>query len=355
MIDMKRLFILSLLCGVCVSSQAQYYLNVFQKNGSKVEYLISDLDSVTFTAGSNPVIPVDKKNVSKIHCTYLEHYSADARIESLDLTFNYDSRNRVTSITSDDDAIELDYSKSGSIIVTMPNDTATYTLDRNGYVNSVSGIGQNDVSFSFERDGDYTSKMQPYFNFIHNNGVLTSISSSLSGESSIEMTYRFNYDTPAINFDLNWFVLMEFGSCAPMWLGYCGKLSDKLLEYPTFSHSIHTGYEPISQKEGPEGIYHYEKKYNHFTDSLSNIVIVNDNDGYPEKITYSVVIEEYVYSYDYFVDIDTIYYDGPGTKGKEENYHIISHSQIIDGTQKDEPTGRIVGSNDIVYYFEYKE
>jgi len=72
---MKRLIILSLLCGVCVCSQAQYYLNVFQKNGTKVEYLISDLDSVTFSLYDSPVIPVNKKNISKLEMKYQIDYA----------------------------------------------------------------------------------------------------------------------------------------------------------------------------------------------------------------------------------------------------------------------------------------
>ena len=77
MIDMKRIVMLSLLCGVCFCSQAQYYLNVYRNNGTKVEYLVSDLDSVTFTASVTPVI---KKDVSKLSVRYIEFYSSDRKI-----------------------------------------------------------------------------------------------------------------------------------------------------------------------------------------------------------------------------------------------------------------------------------
>ena len=167
------------------------------------------------------------------------------------------------------------------------------------------------------------------------------------------MTYRFNYDSPAINFDLNWFVLTGSVSYAPMWLGYCGKLSDKLFERPVFSYKLERSYS-IPPEDLPEGTYHYEEKYNHYTGNISNMSIANDNDGYPTGITYSVDIEEYVYSYDYVVDIDTVYL-GPGTKGGDENIRTYTHSRRIEGTERNESTGRIVGTNDIVYSFEYKQ
>ena len=333
-----------------VPANAQYYLNVFKKNGAKVEYLVSDLDSVTFTASVTPVI---KKDVSKISVRYIELYSSDREISPFDLNFNYDNRNRVISMTTDDGVIKLDYSVNGSIIVRTPHDTATYNLDTNGYVSAVTGLGQNDVSLTFERDGDYISAMNPMLVFSHENGVLTSMTQS--GVGDIEMTYRFNYDTPAINFDLNWFAFMGYESCAPMWLGYCGKLSDKLLEDPSFTYSYSSRMISPPINHDAEGTYHYEEKYNHYTGNVSNMSVVNDKNGYPSRLTYSMEIEEYVFSYDYVFDIDTVFFDGPGTKGKEENYQLRPHSNVIRGTEKDESTGRIVGTNDIVYSFEYKQ
>jgi len=326
-----------------IPAMAQYYLNVFHKNGTRTAYLVSDLDSVTFTEGSTPVInPAVKKNVSKISCTYVENYPTNAEINNVEWAFKYDNLNRVVSLTSDDGTAQLVYSKAGSIIVTTLYDTVTYNLDNSGIVSNIVTKNEKQV---YEYDGGYASKITnvpldeddisayiPDIVFKHNNGVLTNITLS---NGSADIPYRFNYDTPLINVDLNWFIFL-YGSgieYAPMWLGYGGKLSDKLFEIPLFSYRYVKEYREFNTSE--PGTFHYESKYNQPNLlAISNLVIEKDDEGCPIKITYTINVEEYVHSFDYIVDSDHDW-------------------EIIDGTEKDEPTGNIVGTNVFVYSFEY--
>lgn len=336
-----------------IPAKAQYYMNVFQKNGTKVQYLISDLDSVTYTAGSNPIIPVIKKNVSKLSISYVENYTSIAKIESDVITFSYDNQNRVSNLSSKDRSIKLDYSKNGSILIkSEDNDTmVVFQLDNSGYVNSLIANGRSATKVVFEYDGDYVSKMtsgplsgepEPNhyymsYGFEHENGVLTHLSMNDNGA---DIPYRYNYMNPAINIDVDWLIFtggeIEY---APMWLGYCGKINDKLFELGVFSYMTSRVVDVVS-KPSP-GTYHYEQKYykldlaNGSMLKGNNVTIESDSDGAPITITYSIDVAEYLWSYDYTVDS-----------------YGISHK--IKETEKDEPTGVIVGTNDIVYKFEYK-
>ena len=47
---MRKSAILLLMFSGTLSVSAQYYMNVFQKDGKKIQYLISDLDSISITA-----------------------------------------------------------------------------------------------------------------------------------------------------------------------------------------------------------------------------------------------------------------------------------------------------------------
>lgn len=337
-----RLTAILLLFMGAPTANAQYYMNVFHKNGTKSSYLVSDLDSVTFTVGAAPIVnPAIKKNVSRISLSYVENYPTTAMIGGSVVSFSYDSQNRVTSLTSRRyGTAELDYSKKGSIIVTTTDDTLTYNLDQSGLVNTII---TETVKELIEYNGEYVSKMTAvpidnsidriYFSYVfkHDNGVLTNLTIN---DKSADILCRYNYDNPLMNVDLNWFILsgdnIEY---APMWLGYCGKLSDKLLEMPISMFKTEISYSEPNTSE--PGTYHFEQKYNELG-STSNLTIEKDADGCPVEITYSVNVEEYIHSYDYVVD----------------SYH---RWKIVDGTEKDEPTGNIVGTNDIVYSFDYME
>ena len=339
---------LLLFAGI-VPAKAQYYMNVFQKNGTKTQYLISDLDSVTYTVGSNPIIPVNKKNVSKLSITYVENYTSIAEIESDIITFSYDNQNRVSKLSSKDRSVKLDYSKNGSILVKSEgNDTiAIFQLNNSGYSNSIIANGRRSATkIDFVYNGDYVSKMtsgplsgepEPNhyymsYDFVHDNGVLTHMRIN---DSEGEIPYHYHYLNPVINIDVNWLIFtggeIEY---APMWLGYCGKLSDKLFEFGLFAYKTNRIMEGGS-KLSP-GTYHYEQKYFQL-DMMkeSSVTIESDSDGAPITITYSIDVVEYLWSYDYTVDSNGI-------------------SNKIKETEKDEPTGVIAGSNDIVYKFEYK-
>ena len=366
---MKRLIILSLLCGVCVCSQAQYYLNVFQKNGTKVEYLISDLDSVTFSLYDSPVIPVNKKNISKLEMKYVENYYTGDFIGSYGLTLSYDNQNRVSEASSKDGSVKFDYSKSGYILVKSErNDTLVkYLLDNSGYVKTIL---TKSAKSNVERNGDYISKMESgpasgepepghyyiSYGFVHDNGVLTHL---IGNGTQVELPYRYNYLNPAINVDLDWFIFtggqLEY---VPMWLGYGGKLNDRLFEFPSMYYKKTKSYVDLQAlaQDKPEGTYHYEHKYYVLDTDLSsdnNITIVNDSEGYPMTITYSLNVKEYVYSFDYVVENDTVdYYND---KDGEDGFYVKYNCSMVSGTEYDGPTGNIVGTNDVVYSFEYKE
>jgi len=360
---MKRIFLLSLLCGVCVCSQAQYYLNVFKKNGTKVEYLISDLDSVTFSNASY-INPVSKKFLSKLSYSYIEKYKSNTDIVSDVVTFKYDNQNRVSELSSrNDGTVKLDYSNGSSILVKSDNkDTIVlYQLDNSGYVKAILPK-YSESRVVFERNGDYVSKMssEPVgnpkpgvtymsYDFVRDNGVVTHM---IMNGYDLELPYRYNYLNPAINVDLNWFIFSGGEIvCAPMWLGYCGKISDRLFEFPGFMYTNRMDYEGINTDSLSAGTYHYEKKYYELdtsVGSVGDITMVNDSEGYPVSINYSMNVAEYIYSYDYVVEVDTIAIK-EGEVITNKRWHKVS------GTEKDESTGRIVGTNDIVYSFEYKQ
>ncbi|MBR5935854.1 MAG: hypothetical protein IKZ89_06855 [Bacteroidaceae bacterium] len=370
---MKRILILSLLCGVCVCSQAQYYLNVFKKNGTKVEYLISDLDSVTFSPYVSPVIPVNKKNISKLEMTYVENYYTGDFESSYVVSFNYDNKNRVSELSSEDGTVKLDYSNNGIILAKSErNDTLVkFLLDNSGYAKTIIS---KSTRVNVERNGDYISKMEAgpasgepepghhymSYGFVHDNGVLTHL---IGNGTKVELPYRYNYLNPAINVDLNWFIFsggqLEYG---PMWLGYCGNINDRLFEFPSMYYTKTDSYIPLhALAQGkPGGTYHYEHKYYVLDTDLyaeNNITIVNGSDGYPITITYSLNVKEYAHSFDYVVENDTIYKNKEITKGDvgEGEFYINYNASMVSGTEKDGPTGVIVGTNDIVYNFEYKQ
>ncbi|MBP5348720.1 MAG: hypothetical protein J6Y51_08310 [Bacteroidaceae bacterium] len=107
-----------------------------------------------------------------------------------------------------------------------------------------------------------------------------------------------------------------------------------------------------SNTDKEPGTYHYEHKYyslaNDYLTGGGNVTITNDSDGCPLSITYSLNVEEYIHSYDYVVEVDTI-----AIKDGEAITHRIEH--MVSGTERDEPTGNVVGTNDVVYSFEYKQ
>lgn len=351
-----RLAAITLLLMGTLSAYAQYYMNVFQKNGTNVKYLVSDLDSVTFSSYVSPVIPVNKKYVSKLSRTYVENYDANAAIESFTFTFRYDNQNRVSAISSNDGTVKLDYSQSGSILLkSEENDTLSlFQLGNNGYTNTIKFPGSSE-KVAVEYDGEYISRFasgpvsgEPeYFSYdyVHANGVLTHM---IFNGYDFELPYRYNYLNPAINVDVDWLIFTGGGvETAPMWLGYCGKISDRLFEFPItfYQHSSMNG----SSTDKEPGTYHYEHKYYSLAiTGGGNVTITNDSDGCPLSITYSLNVEEYIHSYDYVVEVDTI-----AIKDGEAITHRIEH--MVSGTKRDEPTGNIVGTNDIVYSFEYKE
>lgn len=360
-----RLAAITMLLMGTVSANAQYYMNVFKKNGTKVEFLISDLDSVTFSSYVSPVIPVNKKYLSKLSRTYVENYDADGVIESFTFTFRYDNQNRVSAILSNDGTVKLDYSQSGSILVkSEENDTLSlFQLDNNGYTNTIKYPGSSS-KVVVEYDGEYISRFasgpvsgepEPghiYFSYdyVHANGVLTHM---IINEYDFELPYRYNYLNPAINVDVDWLIFTGGGvETAPMWLGYCGKISDRLFEFPIGFLKTNRSSMHGSNTDKEPGTYHYEHKYyslaNDYLTGGGNVTITNDSDGCPLSITYSLNVEEYIHSYDYVVEVDTI-----AIKDGEAITHRIEH--MVSGTERDEPTGNVVGTNDVVYSFEYKQ
>lgn len=365
-----RLAAITMLLIGTVSANAQYYMNVFQKNGTKVEYLISDLDSVTFSLYDSPVIPVNKKNISKLEMKYVENYYTGDFIGSYGLTLSYDNQNRVSEASSEDGSVKFDYSKSGYILVKSErNDTLVkYLLDNSGYVKTIL---TKSAKRNVERNGDYISKMESgpasgepepghyyiSYGFVHDNGVLTHL---IGNGTQVELPYRYNYLNPAINVDLDWFIFtggqLEY---VPMWLGYGGKLNDRLFEFPSMYYKKTKSYVDLQAlaQDKPEGTYHYEHKYYVLDTDLSsdnNIVIVNDLEGYPMTIRYSLNVKEYVHSFDYVVENDTTEVGEGITKG-EGKVLVNRDCSMVSGTEYDGPTGNIVGTNDVVYSFEYKE
>ena len=368
-----RLAAITMLLMGTLSAYAQYYMNVFQKNGTNVKYLVSDLDSVTFSSYVSPVIPVNKKNISKLEMKYVENYYTGDFSGSYGLTLSYDNQNRVSEASSEDGSVKFDYSKSGYILVKSErNDTLVkYLLDNSGYVKTIL---TKSAKSNVERNGEYISKMESgpasgepepghrYFSygFVHDNGVLTHL---IGNGTQVELPYRYNYLNPVINVDLDWFIFsggqLEY---VPMWLGYGGKLNDRLFEFPSMYYKKTKSYVTLQAlaQDKPEGTYHYEHKYYVLDTDLSsdnNITIVNDSEGYPMTITYSLNVKEYVHSFDYVVENDTIYKDKEITKGvgSEGEFYINSNCYMVSGTEQDGPTGVIAGTNDVVYSFEYKE
>lgn len=46
---MRTAAMMLLTLGTTVSSSAQYYMNVFPKNGQKIRYVVADIDSINFS------------------------------------------------------------------------------------------------------------------------------------------------------------------------------------------------------------------------------------------------------------------------------------------------------------------
>ena len=355
-----RLAAVFMLLMETVTVSAQYYLNVFKKNGTKVEYLISDLDSITFSSYVSPIIPENKKYVSKFGMTYNENFESYTRIDPFSILIRYDNQNRITSFSLSSsygtDNYNMDYSKPGMIVLTKgENDSIFYYLDNSGFVNAV----EYDIRMvKIEYDGEYVSKLKfepkdselGYYysttvDFIREDGVLTKFVTN--NEFPSEIIYKYGYQNPQISFDYNWFMYAGFSDFAPLCFGYGGKLSDKLME-SVGPHAM-TDVFDYNPNETQSGTYHYEKKYNELnTSKLENMIIEKDEYGRPVSIIYSVPVEEFVYSCDYVVEVDTISIKEDGVITDKKWYRLPE-------TEKREPTGTTIGLNDIIYSFEYKE
>ena len=234
-----RLAAVFMLLMETVSVSAQYYLNVFKKNGTKVEYLISDLDSITFSSYVSPIIPENKRYVSKFGMTYIENFESYTRIDPFSILIRYDNQNRITSFSLSSsygtDNYNMDYSKPGMIVLTKgENDSIFYYLDNSGFVNAV----EYDIRMvKIEYDGEYVSKLKfepkdselGYYysttvDFIREDGVLTKFVTN--NEFPSEIIYKYGYQNPQISFDYNWFMFAGFSDFARLCFGYGGKLSD---------------------------------------------------------------------------------------------------------------------------------
>ena len=78
------------------------------------------------------------------------------------------------------------------------------------------------------------------------------------------------------------------------------------------------------------------------------MIIEKDEYGRPVSIIYSVPVEEFVYSCDYVVEVDTIAIKEDAVITDKKWYRLPE-------TEKRELTGTTIGLNDIIYSFEYKE
>ena len=246
-------------------------------NGKKVEV------SITQTGAPEWAAPTTTRYVKTISMQYKENVQANARIHCNFSKLAYDSKNRVVSVTDDSGDIQtFDYSHSGKILFKAGDNTETATLGADGLVDQFSvtedrGSGNIQLfSYTFKRSGGYISKVisrnesggnEVEMSLAYTEGKLISV---VLPEERADLTYKFNYALPAINVDLNAYMFASGGQyVSPMWLGYCGKLGDYLMEYPMFSYATSGPSSGLPDLSG-----------------VSNIVVQRDSDGYFTTITY---------------------------------------------------------------------
>ena len=252
----------------------------------KVEIVCGDKNAeVVITQEGAPewAAPTTKRYVKTISMQYKENVQANARVHGNFCKLAYDSKNRVVSVTDDSGDIQtFDYSHSGKILFKAGDNTETATLGADGLVDQFSvtedrGSGNIQLfSYTFKRSGGYISKVisrnesggnEVEMSLAYTEGKLISV---VLPEERADLTYKFNYALPAINVDLNAYMFASGGQyVSPMWLGYCGKLGDYLMEYPMFSYATSGPSSGLPDLSG-----------------VSNIVVQRDSDGYFTTITY---------------------------------------------------------------------
>lgn len=294
--------------------------------------------------------PTYKKYVKSIGMRYVENYPAESPVGGGTFSLSYDKSNRVTKVVSSDCTTTFDYSKSGTIVIASTdeyNPSATCVIGPDGLVSRVEA---GESAYVAELQDGYVSKFSLLVNgvfsagysFIHDGGKMTKFTYSESeiDTRSFDFTYNYNIATPNINVDLNWLTFTGWpdGVLSLVWLGFMGPLSNTIIEVPTlYSKSSRSGGPNVTPGT-PQGTYHYEVKFNKVDMTPGDIAVAvsNDKDGCPVTLTYSLKVKEWVYSFDYKVIDDNGNWD------------------FVSGTSQEVPTGKVLGTNDIVLEIQYK-
>ncbi|MBO4633875.1 MAG: hypothetical protein J5669_00735 [Bacteroidales bacterium] len=276
------------------------------------------------------------RHVAQIVGSYEENIQTNTQISFPAFSIYYGKSNVISKVVSDDMTMTLDYSQNGYIVMKVSDVEYKAKLGADGLVSEIElGLG---IKALIERDknGYVSSLVSTYadsgtngtgYSFTYNEaGVLQSI--TLNGENTVDVPYRYNLSAPNINIDLNWLFFSSAveGPLSILWMGSCGKLGSKLLEWPQlFMKSSDSSVPSMSDK--PAGRYLYEYTYAELGDP-SDMTL---QDGETQlKVVFDISVVEMKYSCYYTVN----------------NMGQVDMEQE---TARREPTGKSLGTNKVVF------
>lgn len=245
----------------------------------KVNIVCSDKNvEVVITQEGAPewAAPTTTRYVKTIAMQYKENIKANARIKGSSFTIAYDSKKRVRSVTASDGIVQTyEYSNGRQILLKIGDYVQTVTIGSDGLVDQLSATEPYGnivaMTYHFQRSDGVISKIigDTSISLGYSNGKLVTI--TYTGEN-LNVPYKYNHRLPAINLELNAYLFATGEQLiSPMWLGYCGKMGDYLMEYPMFSYAIEANPDTSNLP---------------LLGDISNVEVEKDSGGYFTKITY---------------------------------------------------------------------
>ena len=337
------------------------------------------LDQPGETPDSKPDIKYVKEITTKLLASadFITDYDLDSKI-----SFVYDDQMRPTKVTITRPHYHpyvvtglLDYSKPGRITCKCWIDNEIWSsvecsLNSDNLIESAStdwaitdGRPRSTWDYYFTYQDGYISSLEKKrtdveetikYSFSRDNGILKYSYYLKNGSyeeswNDVEWSYKWGYPTSNINYDWNLQHIDDFTSptgrsdCnniavyAPIFLGYAGKLSDKLTEGESLFSCMLKRSRASSATQINDNTYHFVEYWYAFegNDFGRTMKVENNIDGTPAIIVfeYSPIIEE-CYEYDAIVD----------------QYGFING---IEGTEKRYKASDFSGSFSRIIYFSY--